>query len=448
MDAANEAIAQLQAQIAALQAHQVAAPAATAPAAPVFALSPAGIATNTFIDYSMAGGSKIFKSATDALTSKFDLDIKNLPVFMEILETRALQQGWNNTLFRVTQGRATLSLLKNYGTITDASISAKVQTYAFAATRQAQDSANLFACLRGSLEEKALKDLLSEKPKYTCIRSNVPVAPAGNADDEVYSGLTFLWRIIQQSTAQTNAMVGVLVNYLTNLKDAMMEHKSDIKEFNTNVNTKISLNYDNKHILFDEQVLLEQLFEAYGYVADAEFRKYIIRKNDEHDEGTHILMPEALMTFAYKKYQTCKQKKVWEEKSKEEQQIVNLTAQLKKSDSNFNKQSATKSKKAFSDKKSSSKGGDKSFDNKRKERFDKAPGWMKKNPGKGSRTLKKDGETYQWCAHHKLWQKHSTADCRMAQGSKAPAANTNNNKLVLDEKLAQLAYASEIEAEW
>jgi hypothetical protein len=53
-----------------------------------------------------------------------------------------------------------------------------------------------------------------------------------------------------------------------------------------------------------------------------------MRKNDGHNEGIHILMPKALMIFAYKKYQTRKQKKVWEEKPKEERQIVSLTAQL------------------------------------------------------------------------------------------------------------------------
>jgi hypothetical protein len=59
--------------------------------------------------------------------------------------------------------------------------------------------------------------------------------------------------------------------------------------------------------------------ELYGYITDAEFQKYIMRKNDEHDKGTHIIMPKALMTYAYKKYMTRKQKKVWEEKPKEEQ---------------------------------------------------------------------------------------------------------------------------------
>jgi hypothetical protein len=147
----------------------------------------------------------------------------------------------------------TLSLLKNFGTIMDASISVKVQTYAFQATRQKQNSVNLFACLRGSLEEKALKDLLSKKPKYTFITRNIPVAPAGNVDDEVYNGLTFLWQSIQQYTVQTNATVGMLiVNYLTNLKNYMVEYKSDIKEFNMNMNTKLSSYYANTHIQFDE----------------------------------------------------------------------------------------------------------------------------------------------------------------------------------------------------
>jgi hypothetical protein len=76
----------------------------------------------------------------------------------------------------------------------------------------------------------------------------------------------------------------------------MVEHKSGIKEFNINVNTKLSSYYANKHIKFDEHVLLEHLFEAYGYVTDTEFRK-----NDEHDEGTYILTPKTKMTFAYKK---------------------------------------------------------------------------------------------------------------------------------------------------
>jgi hypothetical protein len=67
MEAAQKAITQLQQQILALQAQQVAMPPiAPAAAVPVFALSPAGITSNTFINYLMVGGSKIFKSATDA----------------------------------------------------------------------------------------------------------------------------------------------------------------------------------------------------------------------------------------------------------------------------------------------------------------------------------------------------------------------------------------------
>jgi hypothetical protein len=71
-----------------------------------------------------------------------------------------------------------------------------------------------------------------------------------------------------------------------------------------------------------------------------------MQNNDEHNEGSQILTPKGLtMGYAfYKKFQTKKQKKVWEENLKEEQQIGNLTMQpnkKKKSDSKF-KKSATK----------------------------------------------------------------------------------------------------------
>ena len=78
MQAANDAIAVLEQQILDLQA-RIPAPAAVQPqAAPIFALSPAGIRVATFLDYSTAGGAKIFKSATDPLSVKFNLDIENL----------------------------------------------------------------------------------------------------------------------------------------------------------------------------------------------------------------------------------------------------------------------------------------------------------------------------------------------------------------------------------
>jgi uncharacterized protein (DUF2164 family) len=99
------------------------------------------------------------------------------------------------------------------------------------------------------IEDKALKDMMSNKAKYAVITmANVPGAPAGAPADTRYDGLTFLWRIIQQSTAQTNTTVGVLVNYLTNLKEVMIEHNFDAKEFNTSVNTKLSSYYTNKQI--------------------------------------------------------------------------------------------------------------------------------------------------------------------------------------------------------
>jgi hypothetical protein len=168
----------------------------------------------------------------------------------------------------------------------------------------------------------------------------------------------------------------------------MMKHNSNIKEFNTSVNTKLSSYYANKHIQFDAQVLLEQILEAYRNVADTKLHKYMMRQNDEHNEGLNILTPEELMGFAFKKYQTWKQKKVWKEKLQEEQSILNLMAKFKKSNAKF-KQVATK--KPFTSKRPSNKSGTRGFGDKHKECYEKAPGWMKKNSQDRPKTMKKDG---------------------------------------------------------
>jgi hypothetical protein len=85
--------------------------------------------------------------------------------------------------------------MTNYKTTTNTSMTMKVHS-----------STNLYACFKGSLELAALKQLLYEKKKGTLMRANVADGmPARLATDKTYDGLTFLWRIVHKSTAQTNA---------------------------------------------------------------------------------------------------------------------------------------------------------------------------------------------------------------------------------------------------
>ena len=96
-----------------------------------------------------------------------------------------------------------------------------------------------------------------------------------------------------------------------------------------------------------------------------------------------------------------------------------MTAHLKKSNSKFSdkfKKDVTETKKVFSQ---SSKGGTNGFAAKQKERYDRAPGWMKKNPQDGPETMKHEGNTFNWCAHHKLWQKYKMEDRQLRKHQEA-----------------------------
>jgi hypothetical protein len=118
---ANAQIAQLQAEVLALQeaaaAEAIAAAAAIATAAnaataaaaaalqqaagapppPVFALAPALAATATFLDLAAASGAKHFKGATESLNSQaFDFkDDSDLQVFLNLVRAKSQVWGWN-----------------------------------------------------------------------------------------------------------------------------------------------------------------------------------------------------------------------------------------------------------------------------------------------------------------------------------------------------------------
>ena len=63
--------------------------------------------------------------------------------------------------------------------------------------------------------------------------------------------------------------------------------------------------------------LLSNLFEGYAVASDNTFTKYIERKQEEYEDGADI-KPTALMSLAYKKYETLKIKGTWNAPSQEE----------------------------------------------------------------------------------------------------------------------------------
>ena len=75
--------------------------------------------------------------------------------------------------------------------------------------------------------------------------------------------------------------------------------------------------------------LLIYLFDSYETVPDHTFSRWYDRKKEDYDDMREDITPTALMLAAENKFNQINQADTWEAKSKEEQQILALTAQLK-----------------------------------------------------------------------------------------------------------------------
>ena len=418
------------------------APAAAQPAAPTFALGPATISGN-IIDYSTPAGIKLYKMAGEKLKEEFDLDTNNFHQFVDNLNSRAIEQGWDQELLVVTQNGISMNILQNYGTLTYASVLAHAYTYVYRDNRLSQNSTNLFNCLETTLTKEAMTTMYAEKHLYTLtrgvVRNALPagtIAAGGNDEATFRDGLLLLWAVINRTTAQTNATISAIINQLTRMNTLMEDSKHDIKQFNTSVRTLLNQYTANRRHEYDETILINSLFSSYKTTKDREFTLYITRKQQDHDDNTKTLTPNTLMEDALKFYQTRVTIKEWEQDTAEMKEILNLSAQLKTSQ---NKLAALEKKGNGKGKQSEKKGDNKGKENKyeglspeeiRKKRREEMPGWMKrrpKNPSPSSR-LEKDGKTYKWCDKHKMWCYHDTTECKMKKKKSGSKNENSNNK--------------------
>jgi septal ring factor EnvC (AmiA/AmiB activator) len=121
----------------------------------------------------------------------------------------------------------------------------------------------------------------------------------------------FLWCIINQTTAKTNATITNIVRKINNLRELMIEKDSDVQSFNSTVRQLVNSNYANKRERVDKETLLANLFNAYISCKDKEFVAYIKRRKQEYIDQALTLTPEILMDYAFKQYQTMVQEKTW-----------------------------------------------------------------------------------------------------------------------------------------
>jgi hypothetical protein len=380
----------------------------------------------------------VAKAATMKLSVEHDLDREKLNGFLEALRSRAIQQGWYESIFRINQGGQVLNLIESYGTLTRQSIDAEARAHIFAENRRTQDTINLFACLEETLNQEARDTMYAESDTYTYRRGDILVPlPAGmDPEEKRRDGVMFLWSIINRTTARTNATIAVIIHQLNHLESVMTESNSDITTFNTKVRKLLNSYYANKRVVFDEQVLLTNLADAYKTCKDNEFVSYVNRKWQDHIDESHALTATEFMELAMKQYQTMIEQSKWGvDNSRQGKQIMNLASQI----GNLRRWKSEKDKKegdgkhnnvvnhANNGKQNSSKVF---VDAKtwQKQRYESAPEWMKKKPVDESKSLKRGKHTYHWCNFHKLWQKHEPKDYRLNPINKDTVAGSHRNQ--------------------
>jgi hypothetical protein len=222
------------------------------------AKSPAAVKHGLELDMADDNDQKLYYRAVSRFTAKgelFDLAPERLLTFIEKLSQRAKEFGWSTDIVGIMfipedpLGAPTEmdNLLENYGSISMARIRAFEETYITTGTRVGQDTDMLYHCLMASLTEQAIGTLLLKKHEYT-----VNGEPSGNL---------LLRLIIRESSLDSNASSTIIRTKLSKLDEYMPVVKSDIKKFNTYVDTQIHALTARSETTSD---LLVHLFAAYN----------------------------------------------------------------------------------------------------------------------------------------------------------------------------------------
>jgi len=146
----------LQAQVAALTAATppVAAPLAAAPPAPtpvVFADTPNVLEVDDVIDYSTKRGSAIYEKGIQALDDKaltdgFAMTPSQTVIFVEALQNKCTQMGWNQGTKQITsfvnRENKTIDVIKNYGQINEATLKQQCEHFCKPGEVDAQSAPN------------------------------------------------------------------------------------------------------------------------------------------------------------------------------------------------------------------------------------------------------------------------------------------------------------------
>jgi len=378
------------------------------------------------LDWSRTDHIKHYRNAIKPVSEElYDCQADGLAQFLKDVMDRSDEMGWNETIMNVTIDPDTPEerdehFIDNYGTITlDQVVISELRYIEEDGSRARQDSYMLYKCLMASMTVDARRKVSLWSAQYRIGEANVT------------SGMALLKVIVRESHLDTNATTHQIRTKLSNLDQYIMTVDSDVGKFNDHVKSLVQALAARNQTTSD---LLINLFKGYGAVSDVEFRGWLVRKQELHDEGTEIT-PDELMLAAKNKYDTMLERGTWNSPSPEEK-IVALEAKL---DSNF--KSLTKKVSFELGKK---KKGEKKSD-KNDKSGDHPKTWSKPKAGEKKKVTFKGHEWY-WCGKDtggkcEKWRAHKPKDCKGVAAAKTngkrTAESTSGSGKSKKEKLAK-----------
>lgn len=353
-----------------------------AAAAPAFALFP-GRASVDPLDFTDSDDVKLYKTATAAMTTPYNLSPIGLTQFLSNVQDRAIEFGWES-LLKVPTGPAPFvnkNIITDYGLISMSECDRHALTYFEQNTREAQNSGMLYTFLSKSLTEEARMLIFAFKGEFMKTVAAIG-APIG-------IGILLLKTIIGKSVVDSAATVDTLRNSVAALDSKMVDLQSNVKLFNLHV-----INIRNGLIARGELVpeLITNLFKAYAKASDDEFVDYMRTKKFAHFDGTTNETADSLMAKALAHYEASVERGSWNAPTEKDAKIVALTAENAK---------LKKAKKANDKGNEAPAGTNQTGKN----------AWKKVKPKAGETTKVIGATTWNWCKYHKAWVRHEPGSC-------------------------------------
>jgi hypothetical protein len=250
-------------------------------------------------------------AAIAAVTPLFDGEEVDLNPFLRKVWLRAEAFGFTGVLVVQDAEQTPRNITREFGCLTLAQVQAAAIVDIQAADRRTQAQELLRQLIQASCTPRIVDRLEHRKEDYM-----LDVAQPPNAADLRFSSSCLLFSLIGMVSVQTRATVSSLMNRLDGLEGLMVEMKSNVRDFNTEVeNICDALRARRK----DPPELLTKLFLGYSSCEDEVFKQYIKRKEEGYKDGTITLVDNQLMTPALKKFKILHdKKKVWMKKSKQQ----------------------------------------------------------------------------------------------------------------------------------